>query len=92
MCNKGYYNISTPDIAKEANVSTGIIYQYFNDKKDIFIEIAVLHKKLKEKEVSLDEFIKIRSEIEWRRRYGIFKKMPENYKYVPRRGEFFVID
>ena len=38
MCNKGYYNISTPDIAKEANVSTGIIYQYFNDKKDIFME------------------------------------------------------
>lgn len=26
------------DIAKYSNVSTGIIYQYFNDKKDIFIE------------------------------------------------------
>lgn len=69
------------------------LYDYIQRdyKKDIFIEITVLHKKLKEKEVSLDEFIKIRSEIEWRRRYGIFKKMPENYKYVPRRGEFFVI-
>lgn len=38
MCEKGYYNISTPDIASAAGVSTGIIYQYFNDKKDIFIE------------------------------------------------------
>ena len=38
MCNKGYYNINTNDIAKYANVSTGIIYQYFNDKKEIFIE------------------------------------------------------
>ena len=38
MCEKGYYNISTPDIAEAADVSTGIIYQYFNDKKEIFIE------------------------------------------------------
>ena len=38
MCEKGYYNTSTPDIAESAGVSTGIIYQYFNDKKDIFIE------------------------------------------------------
>ena len=38
MCNKGYYNVSTNDIAKYAEVSTGIIYQYLNDKKDIFIE------------------------------------------------------
>ena len=38
MCSKGYHNINTVDIAKEANVSTGIIYQYFNDKRNIFIE------------------------------------------------------
>ena len=38
ICQEGYHNISTPDIAKAANVSTGIIYQYFIDKKDIFIE------------------------------------------------------
>ena len=38
MCNNGYYNTTTSDIAKYASVSTGIIYQYFNDKKDIFIE------------------------------------------------------
>ena len=38
MCENGYYNTSTPDIAKVSGVSTGIIYQYFNDKKDIFME------------------------------------------------------
>ena len=38
MCNNGYFNTNTNDIAKYADVSTGIIYQYFNDKKEIFIE------------------------------------------------------
>jgi AcrR family transcriptional regulator len=38
MCESGYYNTTIPDIAKKADVSVGIIYQYFNDKKDIFIE------------------------------------------------------
>lgn len=38
MCNKGYYNVNCADIAKYAGVSTGIIYQYFNDKMDIFLE------------------------------------------------------
>ena len=34
----GYYNTNTAEIAKEAGVSTGIVYQYFNDKHDILIE------------------------------------------------------
>lgn len=38
MCEKGYHNVNAVDIAKYSNVSTGIIYQYFNDKKDIFVE------------------------------------------------------
>lgn len=37
MCDKGYYNVTCVDIAKYAGVSTGIIYQYFNDKRDIFL-------------------------------------------------------
>ena len=37
MCDKGYHNVSCVDIAKYASVSTGIIYQYFKDKRDIFI-------------------------------------------------------
>ena len=38
ICKKGYYNTNTAEIAKEAGVSTGIIYQYFEDKKDIFLQ------------------------------------------------------
>lgn len=38
ICEKGYYNTNTAEIAEYASVSTGIIYQYFNDKKDIFME------------------------------------------------------
>ena len=38
MCNKGYHKTNTLEIAEYADVSTGIIYQYFNDKKEIFIE------------------------------------------------------
>lgn len=38
ICKKGYYNTNTAEIAKNAGVSTGIVYQYFKDKHDIFIE------------------------------------------------------
>lgn len=34
----GYHNTNTAEIAKEASVSTGILYQYFNDKYDILLE------------------------------------------------------
>ncbi len=37
MCEKGYHNVTCIDIAKYAGVSTGIIYQYFTDKRDIFL-------------------------------------------------------
>jgi AcrR family transcriptional regulator len=37
MCDQGYHNVTCVDIAKYADVSTGIIYQYFKDKHDIFI-------------------------------------------------------
>lgn len=37
ICEKGYYNTNTAEIAKHAGVSTGIVYQYFKDKHDIFI-------------------------------------------------------
>lgn len=38
ICEKGYYNTNTAEIAKVAEVSTGIVYQYFKDKHDILIE------------------------------------------------------
>lgn len=38
ICSKGYYNTNTAEIAEHAKVSTGIVYQYFKDKKDILME------------------------------------------------------
>lgn len=37
ICNDGYYNTDTSKIAKKARVSTGIVYQYFKNKRDIFL-------------------------------------------------------
>lgn len=45
MCEKGFHNVSSIDIAKYAGVSTGCIYQYFKDKKAIFVEGAKRHLK-----------------------------------------------
>ena len=37
ICENGYHNTDTSKIAKKAGVSTGIVYQYFKDKRDIFV-------------------------------------------------------
>ncbi len=34
----GYFNTNTAEIAKAAGVSTGIVYGYFHDKRDILLE------------------------------------------------------
>lgn len=39
FCERGYYKTNTAKIAKKAGVSTGIVYSYFQDKKDILIEV-----------------------------------------------------
>ncbi|HWT75236.1 MAG TPA: TetR/AcrR family transcriptional regulator [Mobilitalea sp.] len=39
FCEKGYHHTNTAEIAKLAGVSTGIVYSYFKDKKDIFMYV-----------------------------------------------------
>lgn len=39
FCEKGYYNTTTNEIAKEAGISIGSLYSYFKDKDTIFFEI-----------------------------------------------------
>ena len=46
LCEKGFHNVSSIDIARYAGVSTGCIYQYFSDKKAIFVEGAKLYLKI----------------------------------------------
>lgn len=42
---KGYFNTNTAEIAKKAGVSTGIVYGYFHDKRDILIDVLDLYTK-----------------------------------------------
>lgn len=37
ICEEGYHRVSCADIAKYAGVSTGCVYQYFDDKHDILL-------------------------------------------------------
>lgn len=39
----GFYNTNTTDIAKKAGVSTGIVYGYFSDKKDILLYVIDIY-------------------------------------------------
>ena len=39
----GYYNTNTADIAKKAGVSTGIVYGYFLDKRDILLYVTRIY-------------------------------------------------
>ena len=81
---KGYYATNTAEIAKEAGVSTGIVYQYFRDKKDILIYavkiyfdkiFTPLEEKLKSitKITDLDKALKelILTAIESHRKYSL---------------------
>ena len=39
----GYYGTNTTDIAKRAGVSTGIVYSYFKDKRDILLYVLNIY-------------------------------------------------
>lgn len=64
ICENGYYYTNTAQIAKKANVSTGIIYQYFKDKYDIFMNALELYGddiffpmlKIKKQEFTINNF------------------------------------
>ena len=48
---KGYYTTTISQIAREAGVSTGLIYQYFGDKDDILLLSLKLVLETYEKEI-----------------------------------------
>ena len=43
FCEMGYYGTNTAEIAKRAGVSTGIVYGYFQDKRDILISVLDIY-------------------------------------------------
>ena len=81
----GYYNTNTKEIAKEAEVSTGIVYQYFKDKHDILIaglekygsEVFYPMLNLENKKININNFQKIIKEMidEYINEHKISKKV-----------------
>lgn len=58
FCEKGYYNTTTNQIAREAGISIGSLYSYFKDKDTVFLEILTqYHQNF------LTVFDRIKSEI-----------------------------
>ena len=43
FCTKGYYKTNTTEIAQEAGVAMGVVYNYFRDKKDILLAVVKLY-------------------------------------------------
>lgn len=49
---KGFDGTQTPDIAKTAGVSVGAVYKYFEDKREIFLEMLEDHLNVVRAEVA----------------------------------------
>jgi AcrR family transcriptional regulator len=43
ICEKGYYKTNITSIAKEAGVAPGTLYSYFEDKKDIYLDMYAMY-------------------------------------------------
>ena len=70
FCQQGYYKTNTAEIAKRAGVSVGVVYSYFQDKKDILIQVIDAYLMELEQRFStvLDEMTagqELESVIEW---------------------------
>ncbi|MEO7110756.1 MAG: TetR family transcriptional regulator [Polyangiaceae bacterium] len=50
---KGFDGTQIPDIAHAADVSVGIVYRYFEDKREIFLEMLEAHLDAARAEVSM---------------------------------------
>ncbi len=65
------------------------VYLYINNpldiKLEIFKKIAELRKEKLEKKIDNEIYSKERSKLEWIRKNGIYKEMPINYKYIPKK-------
>lgn len=79
MSKKGFYNTKTSEVAEEANVAVGTIYNYFKNKEDIldYIFRYELEKRMnnlkKIKEQNLNFWEKIESFLQFH-----FKEVEEN--------------
>ncbi|MBE6051586.1 MAG: TetR/AcrR family transcriptional regulator [Clostridium sp.] len=100
----GFYNTNSKEIAQEAGVSTGLFYNYFNDKSDIFCVILnrTLEKNYSNLKKVLGEAFKQKNKEEILRRFinqGIESVAEMQYIYqdieivkkqYPKIGEVFL--
>lgn len=74
----------------EKSLPNCVVYEY--EQRDfaheIFKEIAALRKRAMDKEIDSAEYTKIRSAIEWKRKNGIYKPVPDDYVYIPKNNKF----
>lgn len=84
---KGFKNASTNEIVKEAEISKGLLFHYFKNKKYLYLFlydycIELIVKEFYEK-INLDEkdiFIRVRQMALLK--YEIFKRHPEIYNFI----------
>jgi len=81
-----YHEVTTDEIAQAAKVGKGTIYRYFQDKDDLFFQVAtsgfdelceLLHRKVPEDAPFLDQLLSACAEIPafFRRRRQLFRMM-----------------
>ncbi len=89
---KGYENVAMIDIANEAEMARGTLYQYFKNKNDIYAAIAIravkilneMFQKINQKDLSGIEKIKSLSSTY----YQFYKKYTGYYKAYYHSGTF----
>ena len=64
---KGYHGATISEIAKQAKVSDGIVYEYFTNKEDLLLSIA--NRKVKGDVAMLEEMFHIRDPLRKLRRF-----------------------
>jgi AcrR family transcriptional regulator len=75
---KGYHKTNALEIAARAEVATGTFYSYFNNKKEVFIEII--------KRIFKNIFEKVLLNLDFK----IYKNRPDNYKEGKKQLHFVI--
>ncbi|ULO06857.1 TetR/AcrR family transcriptional regulator [Paenibacillus sp. 19GGS1-52] len=84
---KGYQNASTNEIVKEAEISKGLLFHYFNNKKDLYLFLYdhFMEMLLEEIQAKIDWsendiFIRYRQVAILK--FGLFQKYPDAFDFI----------
>nr|WP_306010721.1 TetR/AcrR family transcriptional regulator [Paenibacillus sp. P46E] len=86
---KGYQNASTNEIVKQAGISKGLLFHYFNNKKDLYLFLFDYFIEMLMEEIHAhidweqrDIFIKYRNVAILK--FGLFQKYPNAFEFIKR--------